>query len=339
MPIRKHDGRTLELVLGATLAALAAAAVYNHAKADRAEEESPPAGRFITVEGVRLHYVDRGQGRPLVLLHGNGAMIQDMQASGILPRAAKHYRVIAFDRPGFGYSERPRSTVWTPSAQAALLHKALQQLGIERPIVVGHSWGTLVAIAMALDFPQDVAALVLLSGYYFPTLRADAVLGSSPAVPVVGDVLRHTISPVVGRLIAPAIERRLFAPSPVSQSFARFPLEIALRPAQIRAAAADTAMMVPAAALLSPRYDELTLPVIILAGDGDKIVDFHRQSETLHERLPHSRLVRIPDAGHMIHHIAPDRVLEAIDLAAEAARPERPAQDAALPKPPEAVSA
>ncbi len=323
MQKHKNDGQTLEWVLGTTvttLAALAATAVFNHFRAKRAEDASPPMGRFITVDGVRLHHVDRGQGRPVVLLHGNGAMIQDIEASGILTRAAEHYRVIAFDRPGFGYSERPRSTVWTPSAQAALLHNALKQLGIQEPVIVGHSWGALVAVAMALDFPADVAALALLSGYYFPTLRADTVLGSPPAIPVVGDVLRHTVSPLLGRLAAPALKRKLFGPSLVSRSFADFPMEIALRPSQIRAAAAETALMAPAAASLSPRYDELKLPVVILAGDGDKIADFRRQSETLHERLPQSRLIRVPGAGHMIHHIAPDRVLEAIDLAAEDSR-------------------
>lgn len=231
----KNDGQTLEWVLGTTvttLAALAATAVFNHFRAKRAEDASPPMGRFITVDGVRLHHVDRGQGRPVVLLHGNGAMIQDIEASGILTRAAEHYRVIAFDRPGFGYSERPRSTVWTPSAQAALLHNALKQLGIQEPVIVGHSWGALVAVAMALDFPADVAALALLSGYYFPTLRADTVLGSPPAIPVVGDVLRHTVSPLLGRLAAPALKRKLFGPSLVSRSFADFPMEIALRPSQ-----------------------------------------------------------------------------------------------------------
>ena len=310
-----NEHRAKLWALGAGTAALALTALYNHSRSRRAEAASPPAGRFITVDGVQLHYVDHGQGRPVVLLHGNGAMIQDWEASGVLPRAAERYRVIAFDRPGFGYSERPRTTIWTPAAQAALLHKALEQLGVDRPIVIGHSWGTLVAVAMALDAPAGVSALVLLSGYYHPTLRADTLLGSPPAVPVIGDVLRHTVSPIIGRMSTASVAKMLFAPSPVAASFARFPVEMALRPSQIRAAAADTALMVPSAANLSRRYGDLKLPVIILAGDGDKVSNFHRQSEALHARVPHSLITRIPNAGHMIHHIVPDRVLEAIDLA------------------------
>ena len=103
-------------VVTGIVAALAASAVLNRVLAKKAERRNPPMGRFITVDGVRLHYVERGTGSPLVLLHGNGSMIQDFVSSGLVDLAAKTYRVIAFDRPGFGYSERPRSTVWNSSS-------------------------------------------------------------------------------------------------------------------------------------------------------------------------------------------------------------------------------
>ena len=123
-------------------------------------------------------------------------MLQDYIVSGVLDEAALRCRVIAFDRPGFGYSERPRRKIWTPSAQAELIHEALRQLGIDRAVVVGHSWGTLVSVALALNHPQVVRSLVLLAGFYFPRFRFDVLLASPPAVPFIGDVLRYTISPI-----------------------------------------------------------------------------------------------------------------------------------------------
>ena len=87
---------------------MTATALLTRWRAHSAERANPPRGQFINVCGVRLHYVERGAGKPLVLLHGNGSMIQDFETSGLIDAAAKHYRVIAFDRPGFGYSERPR---------------------------------------------------------------------------------------------------------------------------------------------------------------------------------------------------------------------------------------
>lgn len=304
--------------LWATAAVLAATALIVRQQARRAERNSPPLGQFLEVEGVRLHYVERGQGQPLVVFHGNGSLIQDFAVSGLIDRAAERYRVIIFDRPGYGYSERPRHTLWTPEAQAALLHRALHRLGVERPIVVGHSWGTLVALALALDYPTDVQSLVLLSGYYFPTARLDVGLFSPPALPIVGDVLRYTLSPVLSAVLWPGIRRQMFTPAPVPPHFKEtFPVGMLLRPSQLRASAQESALMIPSAHRLSHRYGELTLPVVILAGAGDQIADVGRQSLHLHQALPQSELRLVPGVGHMVHQSAPDQVMAAIGAAAQ----------------------
>jgi len=128
-----------------------------------------PAERsFIEVEGVRLRYSDRGSGRPVVLIHRNIVTGDGYNTSGVAERLLGTRRVIIFDRPGYGYSERPRWRPWTAIAQAELLHKALRESGgVEQPVIVGHSWGTLVALAFAIRHQSDTAGLVLLSGYYF----------------------------------------------------------------------------------------------------------------------------------------------------------------------------
>src|SRR5436190_16479697 len=156
-------------------AVLAAAAFVNWWLAKKAERENPPQGRFLEIDGVHLHYVERGTGEPLVLLHGNGSMIQDFESSGLIELASQDYRTIVFDRPGFGHSTRPRNVIWTPQAQADLFNKALVRLNVDRAIVLGHSWGASVAIALATRHPSMVSALVLASGYYFPTARADVL--------------------------------------------------------------------------------------------------------------------------------------------------------------------
>jgi pimeloyl-ACP methyl ester carboxylesterase len=310
--------------LGAGIAAasfLAAAAIVVQRRVRKAEHEHPPAGRFIDVEGVRLHYVERGKGQPLVLLHGNGSMIQDFETSGLLALAAERYRVIVFDRPGYGYSERPRSTVWTPAAQADLLHAALAQLGVPQAIVLGHSWGASVAIALALKHPATVAALVLASGYYFPTLRADVALMSVPGIPILGDLLRYTISPLLGNLMWPGMLRKIFGPAPVPPRFAQFPVGLALRPGQLRASGAESAMMIPDAIALQTHYSELKMPVVIVAGEDDKLVTTDRQSARLHQEIAHSTFHSFPGIGHMIHHSDPHSVLAAVDEAARAVAP------------------
>ena len=174
-------------------ATLAGTAIANRQMAKAAETKHPPEGRFMMVDGVRLHFVDSGgDGSPVVLLHGNGTMIADMAISGLIERASRRYRTIAFDRPGFGYSSRPRDAAWTPSAQAMLFRKAFTRLGIEKPIIVAHSWGTLVALGLALE--QDAAGgLVLVSGYYYPTARP-MLLCSRPPLSPFSAILCATLS-------------------------------------------------------------------------------------------------------------------------------------------------
>jgi pimeloyl-ACP methyl ester carboxylesterase len=303
----------LGLVLGGGAAVLAAVGLINHALARRAELRNPPEGKFVTVDGVRLHYIESGTGPAIVLLHGNGTMARDFVLSGVFDLLCKDHRVIAFDRPGFGFSDRPRGRIWTPDAQASLFQKALQRLDVHRAVVVGHSWGTLVAVALALRDQPNIAGLVLLSGYYFPSVRDDLALMSWPAVPLLGDILRYTISPLLGRVMAPAAHRKMFAPSPVTERFAKeFPVELEVRPSQIRASAGEAALMIPGAAGLAKHHSELSLPVAIMAGRDDKIVDCDSQAGRLGTELPGSTLTKVPGAGHMIHHIVPEQVAAVI---------------------------
>ena len=297
----------------ATAAVLAAAALLVRRKAQQAEADNPPAGTFIDVDGVKLHYVERGTGDPIVLLHGNGSMLQDFALCGVIDALAEQHRVIAFDRPGFGYTSRPSGRVWDADAQAELVQAALQKLGIGSAVVVGHSWGTMVANALALAHPESVKRLVLISGYYFPTPRLDVPLMSVPAIPGIGTVMRNTLSPLIGRLMWPLVSRKLFGPAEVSDSWRKWPIWMTLRPGQLRASAADTAMMIPMAIHMADRYAQLKMPVTILAGEGDRIVNTDVQSARLHEAIAQSDLQIIPGAGHMLQHIDPAVVIAAIN--------------------------
>lgn len=301
-------------------AALAAAALFVRQRTKQAEHDNPPAGHFLYVDGVRLHYIERGHGQPLVLLHGDGSLIQDFEISGLIDLAATKYRVIVFDRPGYGYSRRPRDRIWGPQEQAALLHHALQLLDVEQPIVLGHSWGAMVAMSMALDFPHYVKSLVLLSGYYYPTVRIDVPLLSTPAIPLIGDLMGHTVAPLIGRMLWPLMKWRIFNPAKAPEHFSEeFPVEMVMRPMQLRATAAESALLIPSAFMLCKRYHELSVPSVIVAGDGDTYVNTHVHSEHLHRELPQSEYRTVHGAGHMVHHVAPQQVMDAIDRAAQAA--------------------
>ena len=236
-----------------------------------AERKNPPVGKFIECDGVRVHYREWGDETApcVVLFHGNGAMIQDFTISGLVDLLSRRNRVLCFDRPGFAHSQRPRWRIWTPHAQAALFVKALEQIGVRDPVVFGHSWGTLVAVALGLREDYSVRGLVLASGYYFPTWRLDVWLLSGPAVPVLGDLFRYTVAPIISLAILPVMLRKIFAPHPVPQAFKReFPISLALRPKQLRAAAEESALLIPAAAQLQSQYSRIKCPAAPTSARG-----------------------------------------------------------------------
>jgi pimeloyl-ACP methyl ester carboxylesterase len=178
----------------------------------------------------------------------------------------------------------------------------------------------MVAVSLALQAPTLVRSLVLLSGYYFPTARMDVALNTPLALPGIGDALRHTVSPPLARLMLPAGIRAMFAPASVPEHFDRlFPKDLMVRPLQLRASAEDAALMTPSVVELEQHYRELTLPVVILTGGDDQIADVDRQSKRLHEEIPQSELIVLPGLGHMVHHLAPDAVIKAVNRAAELA--------------------
>jgi len=313
---RRSAARTTAVV---TLATLAASWLTVRNRTAKAERDNPPAGRFIEVDGVRLHYFEQGEGPTLLLLHGTVVTADDFRASGLMERLSQSYRVIAIDRPGFGYSDRPRATSWTPQAQARLMLLALRQLGADQALVLGHSWGTMVALEMALQAPDTITGLLLLSGYYYPSMRLDVPVAAMPAIPVLGDLMRFTVSPLLGRLAWPLAAKGMFSPGEVTDSFRREDPWMLLRPGQVRATAEEAALMVGAAAALEKRYGELRMPISLMAGAGDRVIDPESHTARLHKDVPQSELTLLPGLGHMMQHQAQDQIVEAVNDLAERA--------------------
>lgn len=296
-------------------AALAGMAMVNHRAAREAERKHPPQGRFVEVEGVRLHVLEAGEGPTIVLIHGALVSAADWAASGVMDDLARRGRVLAFDRPGYGFSERPPSRTWSPHAQARVIAAAMDALGAWPAVAIGHSLGTQVALELARERPDQVKALALMSGYYRPTLRPlDQALSIGPAAPLIGPALASSLAPTLAGLGWRLIERLLFAPAPTPDTFKRSPLDLSLRPKQLRATAQDMTGAIPAAARLWSATDAIRQPVLLLAGAQDRFVSAKAQTVRLAQRLPRrARLVLIPDHGHMTHHTAPGPVRDALN--------------------------
>jgi pimeloyl-ACP methyl ester carboxylesterase len=150
-------------------------------------------------------------------------------------------------------------------------------------------------------------------------VRGDVVVLSQPAIPVIGDIIRYTIASLASRLLWRLAMRKIFGPAAVPKKFERFPKEMAVRPSQLRASAAESFLMIPGAIAFQDRYADLRMPVVIIAGDKDRLIDIERQSSRLHREITQSLFRRVRGAGHMVHQTATSDVMAAIDQVTKAA--------------------
>jgi pimeloyl-ACP methyl ester carboxylesterase len=273
-----------------------------------------PPGAFVTAAGVRLHYVRAGEGRPLVYIHGAKGSVYDFTLS-VGSRLAERFTAVAIDRPGSGFSARPLNGENSPQAQAAVLRAAAAELGLERPILLGHSFGAAVALAWALAAPDDVAAIVTLGGYVLPIggppAWVVALLRSPAALRVVGAIGRSR----VGRPLVHGAVDRAFSPGSPPPDYLRIAPALALQTANLIGDGADRKAAEEGLAALRPLYPGLLVPLEILVGVEDRMVP-PILSERLHALVPGSELVRVPGAGHMPQFTAPDAVVAAVERAA-----------------------
>lgn len=305
------------LIGGGVLVVLAAGSVWTRYRAARAEARYPPCGAFIEIEGIRLHYVRRGQGRTVVLLHGSDGFVQDFMPT-LLDRLAEEFDVIALDRPGHGYSDGPLHEAATPKVQLRLILGALRQMGVERAVWVAHSWSGLLAMMAALEHPEVVAALVLLAPWIYPPRSAPPRLLGLLLIPLLGEVIAGACIPLIKGYVIRRALQEAFWPDPVPAAYAACARALWLRNArQVRIFARETLTDRPALREYSPRYAEVAAPVVGLTGDSDRDVDPEEHVFRLRSVLPNMELMELQATGHEIPQTRLEAVVAAVQRSSE----------------------
>lgn len=304
----------LALLGGLAAAGLAAAGVlalrrYNLRTIAKAEAAFPPVGEFTGPPGARIHYVCRGAGAPVVLFHGAAGTLHDFDY--VIDALAAEFRVCAFDRPGHGYSDASAASHDT-AAQARLFHDLIVELGLERPVLVGYSWGAALALRYAFDYPDETGALVLIGG--------TTHIGTAPRnplywilrTPYASEALISLGLVPIGRPYMAVPLRKVFAPDSTPGEYLKRARAMWVRPAPVRAMTRDFHGLAAALRELRPRYHELPVPVVILSGDRDRLVDTERNSMALAREAPDTELILVPGAGHGLPQARPDAVVQGI---------------------------
>ena len=303
--------------LAPTLLLPAGAALATGLSRRAAETAHPPIGERLGLGERTVHVVDRPgsdpAATPLVFVHGASGNAHDpMLAFG---DAFPRHRLIFFDRPGHGWSTRHGSGDASPTTQARVVAEILDAKGIDRAIVVGHSWGGSVAAAFGVHHAARAAGLVFLApaSHPWPGAVID-ILYRLSAAPISGVLLDRLVVPTLGRLMIDGSIVGVFSPDPVPANYRRaIGADLVLRPDEWRANAEDVYRLHAHVTELSPRYPEITAPTLILSGTRDPIVRADIHAEGLEQDIAGSRLVWLEGIGHMPHHAARDRVVEEIE--------------------------
>ncbi len=285
--------------------------------------EIAPGGQFIDVNGRKVHALVIGTGPDLVLIHGASGNIRDMQFT-LIPLLTARYRVIAFDRPGMGFTDSDPACTGafttcneSPAEQAILLQAAAAQLGADRPIVLGQSYGGAVALAWALERPDNIAAVVDISGVSEPWPGKLDWLYRVNGSAIGGAIMAPLITAFVPESYLNAAANGVFAPQTASTGYADFvEPRLAIRRSSLRANARQVNGLRPHIVEQSAHYGDIAVPVEIVHGDADTIVPLEIHSIPLSRQIAGANLVVLPGIGHMPHHVATAAVVAAIDRAA-----------------------
>ena len=311
-------------ILILVLVVFAAATVMRAAwRANAFDERYPPTGELIDVDGVQVHVQIMGSGPDLVLIHGASGNTRDM-ALTLAPVLAEQYRVIMFDRPGLGFTGRTdaayrnyfSTAAETPREQADLLVRAARQLGVDRPIVVGHSFGGAVGAAWATYYPDDLRAFVNLAGATYPWDTPVDWLYRWTASGLGRMTMPFVVGAWVPQSYVDASAQGIFAPETGPDAYAQaIGAYQVIRPASMKANANQVYHLKEALRSQSQDYGAITVPVEILHGDRDTIVGLSIHSTRMAQDVPTATLTVIEGAGHMLQHTRVGDILAAVQRA------------------------
>lgn len=268
--------------------------------AKRVEAGLPPEGRFVEVMGSRLHIIEAGRGPAILLIHGLGGVARNFNYQ-VLGELAKDYRVVAVDRPGSGYSTRHRRSSAGLDVQADVMAGLIQVLKLDRPLLVGHSLGGAVALATALRHPSEVSGLALIAPLtHTPQDVPKAFAGMTIRQGWLRRLIAWTVATPLTILNRDKVMNIVFGPESVPDDFGvRGGGFLGLRPSQFIASSRDLGALEDVLPLMQQRYADLQLPISILYGRQDRILDPSEQGQALKDAVSQAQL-QLVDGGHML---------------------------------------
>jgi len=278
----------------------------------------PDFGGFITIDGNRIHYIQKGTGSDVLLVHGLPGSIEDWE--DVIDLLAETYRVTAFDRPGFGASseDNVRATIEQNAETVIML---IKKLGLHNVVLVGHSYGGSTILRVAIKDPEPVKAYIAIAAVGYPVKRPDFMLRLA-ALPYIGRALAFVSTPLFGKkMVADGLKKAFFPNEAfLTENLIKSRQKSWLRLKVVSATAREEVNMNQCVEKSIPGYDQIKKPVFIVQGKEDRLVD-PESAVKLHRAIKHSKLVMLEHTGHQVQFVHPDKVIEIIHAAAFESNP------------------
>lgn len=288
--------------------------------AAKAERLVPANGKFIEIDGNRIHYVETGEGRPIVFLHGLGAQLHHFRHT-LFDRFGPGYRLIALDRPGSGHSLRASGATGRLPEQAQLVRRFIEALGLERPLVVGHSLGGAIVLTLAVEHPETISGIALLAPltHLETRVRQKFDLLYVPSR-LLRWIMAYTVAIPVSLKYAEPTMKFIFAPQPVAGDYMIAGGGwLGLRPAHYHATSTDVVAVEQDLGRIEQRYGEIAMPAGILFGTADRVIGIAVHGEPMRDRIKGLDFEAVDGLGHMPQFVEPERVIAFIKRIAERA--------------------
>ncbi len=253
--------------------------------------------RFADMNGYRLHYLDAGQGRPVLLIHGYGDSVYSWRRN-IVPLIQAGFRVVAVDMPGLGQSEAPAGFAFSAEAVTGEIVSFLDRLGLDRVDVIGNSMGGQQALMLAACHPDRVRSIVPVGAACYP-VKLYETMSSLARHSLVRDMIRPFTGPWQARWMLRRCytDQSLVTPENYSQRAQPF----ARRDYAENLLKMGGEFFSPAFVKLSGEYAAIKVPALLVWGDHDRVIKTEDNALRLHRDMPGSRLEIIPRSGHVPH--------------------------------------
>lgn len=271
------------------------------------EASHPPTGQDVAFDGGSLHVLTDGTPSDLaaiVLIHGSSGSARDVMHA-FAPYLREKTWVIAVDRPGIGYSRNhiPDFALASPEEQGRAIMQVLEKMGVSKPIIVGHSWGGSVAVAMAMTFGDKLSGVMAIAPPLYPWKGKPVWYEKLVTTPFLGSIFSHMVLTKYGYPQLQGGVERNFWPEEAPDNYAvHVALPLILRPARFRANAVYSMTLSANLDHLSKHYKTPACPLVLVSGDKDQTVNCGRNVERFHRDFPQTELIVFENSGHMIHH-------------------------------------